>query len=174
MNSFYVCIIFSGILLILISMILIAYDRKKGYDYTEKLEDKKFELETVISDADQMISEMNKFSDYIVTQIELKNEELNTNLKMAEERFERLEARISQSQNIESSLQPEILQEVAVNGNNYEPFKVHYKTRDKVVPINHKFKKVIQLSEDGISHTEIAKTLNMGKGEVQLILEMNK
>ena len=81
MIQLYVSIIFTGIMLILISLGMIAYDRKKAFDYSTKLENKKDELEVVISDADQIITEMNKFSDYIVTQMEIKNEEMHKNLK---------------------------------------------------------------------------------------------
>jgi DNA-binding NarL/FixJ family response regulator len=171
MNQFYVCIIFIGIMLILVSLGMIAYDRKKGYDNSTKLIDKKEELETIISDADQMINEMNKFSDYIVTQMELKNEEMSTSLKMFEEKYNQLNTRNSQS-NMEST----VVQPMAVNANSVisQVNKIQHKINEKVVPINNKYKRVIQLSEKGISNTEIAKSLNMGKGEVQLILEMNK
>lgn len=171
MNQFYVCIIFIGIMLILVSLGMIAYDRKKGYDYSTKLIDKKEELEAIISDADQMINEMNKFSDYIVTQMELKNEEMSTSLKVFEEKYNQLNTRNSQS-NMESTA----VQQMAVNADSVisQVNKIHHKINEKVVPINNKYKRVIQLSEKGISDTEIAKSLNMGKGEVQLILEMNK
>jgi hypothetical protein len=171
MNQFYVSIIFIGIMLILVSLGMIAYDRKKGYDYSTKLIDKKEELEAIISDADQMINEMNKFSDYIVTQMELKNEEMSTSLKVFEEKYNQLKTMNSQS-NMESIA----VQQMAAIANSgiSQVNKIQHKINEKVVPINNKFKSVIQLSEKGISDTEIAKSLNMGKGEVQLILEMNK
>lgn len=169
MNSFYVCIIFTGIMLMIVSLVMIAYDRKKAYDYSAKLSDKKEELEIVISDADQMINEMNKFSDYIVTQMELKNNEITTNLKVFEDKYNQLNNKI-----IESNIEDVIITDVAVNGSSVENYKIHSKSKDKVIPINNKYKRVIQMSRNGISDTEIAKSLNMGKGEVELILGMNK
>lgn len=200
MNQFYVCIIFTGIMLILISLGLIAFDRKKGYDYSTKLNDKKEELEIIITDADQMINEMNKFSDYIVTQMELKNEEMTTNLKVIEEKYNRLSSKVS-----ETIVENDVINDLVVNGNimeslsdreNYQSKnflvkkhddlhlsnsnstyfqtnKMQHKSKEKVIPINNKLKRVLQLSQNGHSDTEIAKSLNMGKGEVQLILEMN-
>ena len=201
MNSFYVSIVFIGIMLILISLVLVAYDKKKSFDYTGKLDDKKEELTSIIADADQMIDEMNKFSDYIITQMELKNEEMSTSLKVMEEKVRHINSSLS-----ERSEEGIIRQDKVVNGNNIEArlnhenyhsslnyhvnlespkievlnaagiaaYKMQPKARDKVVPINNKTNGVIQLARNGLNDTEIAKSLKMGKGEVQLILEMNK
>jgi hypothetical protein len=193
MIQFYVCIIFTGIILVLVSLGMIGYDRKKACDYSTKMNEKKEELEIIISDADQMICEMNKFSDYIVTQMELKNEEITTGLRLFEEEVNRLNNRISVNitENVRESITDNFTEinaesivknDMAVNGRVFEPIinvnnyrnKVQSKSKEKVVPINNKYKRVIQLSKNGISDTEIAKSLNMGKGEVQLILEMNK
>ena len=43
-----------------------------------------------------------------------------------------------------------------------------------VMPLNIRHKEVLELAENGMNDTEIAKKLNMGKGEVQLILGMTK
>jgi hypothetical protein len=201
MNSFYVSIVFIGIMLIVISLVLVAYDRKKSFDYTGKLDEKREELTGIISDADQMIEEMNKFSDYIITQMELKNEEMSTSLKMIEEKVKQVNGGISEIDEKEI-----IRQDKVVNGNmiesrfNSEVFHSHEiydknsdspkieiqnfgnitgyksqpKAKEKVVQINNKYNTVIQLAMNGLTDTEIAKSLKMGKGEVQLILEMNK
>ena len=196
MIQLYVSIIFTGIMLILISLGMIAYDRKKAFDYSTKLENKKDELEVVISDADQIITEMNKFSDYIVTQMEIKNEEMHKNLKLFDEKLLHINTTIS-----ESSFEGVIVQQGVVNSSNFERnndfnhstsnhkkneevqsnnlvgttvHKIHSKVKEKVVPINNKYHQIQQLSQKGLSETEIAKKLNMGKGEVQLFLGMNK
>jgi hypothetical protein len=53
-----------------------------------------------------------------------------------------------------------------------------YKTQsnysNNVIPINSKYAEVLMLSEEGLSEIEIAKKLGMGKGEVELVLGMNK
>jgi len=45
---------------------------------------------------------------------------------------------------------------------------------EKVIPINSKHKEVLALAQKGLNETEIAKKLSMGKGEIQLILGVNK
>lgn len=48
------------------------------------------------------------------------------------------------------------------------------KKSDKVIPINNKYSEVIRLSQEGLFALEIAKKLNLGKGEVELILGLRK
>lgn len=209
MTQFYVSIIFLGILLIGISIVLVAYDKKRSADKAADIGAKKQELVGIINDADEMIQELNKFSDYVVSQINLKNEEMSLSLKKYEEQIESLNARISENleimQKADSVSQP--LQKV-VNGNlsennsivkeEGEPFRygndlvidskmfenayqpVHttsrqtVRSKDKVIPINSRHKEVIRLATGGMNSTEIAKQLKMGKGEIQLILDLNK
>jgi len=55
------------------------YDKKKPDSYINKMEEKKAELENVIEDAEEMIIEMNKFSDYLVNHI--KSNDMKSKLK---------------------------------------------------------------------------------------------
>ncbi|MCX8130294.1 MAG: hypothetical protein N3I35_09375 [Clostridia bacterium] len=203
MNEFYVSIIFIGITLIVISLVWIAYDRKKSYDYVTQMDSKKEELVTIINDAEQMIEEMNKFSDYIVTQMELKNEEMCSNLKELEKKVSLINVAAEESAGLKVM---NIKSDKVVNGNvidvrlnsDHSVYNHGYgsehdsdnlksenaaisqvsrpiqKSREKVIPLNNKYREVIRLAEAGMSDTEIAKDLRMGKGEVQLILGMNK
>ncbi|MCL2741171.1 MAG: hypothetical protein FWE70_03555, partial [Oscillospiraceae bacterium] len=45
-------------------------------DYEDRLAKKRDDLERLIEDADQMISEMNRFSDYVITQMDMKRVEM--------------------------------------------------------------------------------------------------
>jgi len=95
MNGFYASLIFLGILLILISLISIFLDKRKVFNFIKSVDEKKQELTEIICDAEQMIEEMNRFSDYIVNQMDLKNEELNKNLREAEERIQAIKEKIA-------------------------------------------------------------------------------
>lgn len=95
MNGFYVSMIFLGMLLIIVSLISIFLDKRKVFSFIKGFDEKKLELSEIIGDADQMINELNRFSDYIVTQMDLKSEELNRNLREAEIRVHSLNERIS-------------------------------------------------------------------------------
>ncbi|MCX7708897.1 MAG: hypothetical protein N2484_03510 [Clostridia bacterium] len=201
MNQFYVSIIFLGITLITIALVWIAYDIKRSNDYEKRLDEKKKDLVEIISDSEQMIEELNKFSDYIVTQMDIKNEEMNSNLKVVEERIRYLQAKVAEHNEIRL-----VQSEKVVNGSPFEiRTKAEYhdfvyrndlvidtleteitpvmmltnskpqaRVRDNVIPLNSRHKEVLRLSESGMSDTEIAKTLNMGKGEIQLILGVNR
>ncbi|RCX15543.1 hypothetical protein DFR58_113125 [Anaerobacterium chartisolvens] len=197
MNQFYVSIIFLGIILILVSMVWIAYDRKKSYDYEKRVDEKKNELEGIISDAEQMIDELNKFSDYVVTKIDLKNEELSLKLKSLEE-YERCSEMRPTKQN--ESAQPTIGTAVDVSAADEEIFafngrkdsyldtlkvedavsgiheaqEAREEEKGKRIPLNGRYKEVLDLAQKGMDHTEIARLLNMGKGEVQLVLGLNR
>ncbi len=196
MNQFYVSIIFLGIILTLVSMVWIAYDRKKSYDYEKRIDEKKNELEGIISDAEQMIEELNKFSDYVVTKIDLKNEELSLKLKSLEE-YERC----SETQAIKQNESAEPIRGVTVdlaadedifafNGRKdsyldtlkvedavnqaHEAQEAQEEEKGKRIPLNGRYKEVLDLAQKGMDHTEIARLLNMGKGEVQLVLGLNR
>ena len=198
-NHFYVSIIFLGIILIVIAFIWIIYDRKKYYDNTKRLDKKREELVNIISDAEQMVEELNKFSDYIVTRMDIKNEELCTSLKALEERaskvssenIEKQGTKVYHSENVVNGILNDVQSESSpildlksdlimdnIDYNNdfiYEPnVKQQVKVNEKVIPINSKYKEVVQLANRGLSDTEIAKQLNLGKGEIQLILGINR
>jgi len=78
--------IFIGVLFIIVSLISVFLETRKGFNFLNGLERKKQELADIINDAEQMLQELNRLSDYVVSQIDLKNEELNKNLKKAEEK----------------------------------------------------------------------------------------
>jgi hypothetical protein len=222
MSGFYVSLIFFGILLILFSLVCIFLDKKKVFSFSKNFEDRKQELVEIINDAEQMIEELNKFSDYIVNQMDIKNEQLNRNLKAADEKVNDLSKRAKAAVNEATSISElvetrqfeakvsknhAIMMEpvaeaagIAVNSGisggviisgvnetasarkipglvadkvNCPPMHSAKKS-EKVIPINNKYSEVIRLSQEGLYEVEIAKKLNMGKGEVELILGLRK
>lgn len=228
MSGFYVTMIFFGILLVLSSLLFIALDKKKVFNFYKKLDEKNQQLTEILNDAEQMIEELNKFSDYIVNQMDLKNEELNKNLKIAEEKVlvlsERMKgigttAYIQASANPAadgSPVQPAIAVKQALKGAgreavNYKPEAAETeaqscadtandsarpeepanaeaigktaaktckpadminttKRKDKVIPLRNRYTEVLRLSQQGMESIDIARGLNMGKGEVELII----
>lgn len=217
MNGFYVSLVFFGILLVAISLLCILLDKRKIFHFTKSFDEKKQELIEIINDADQMIGEMNKFSDYIVTQIDQKNDEFNSSLKAAEQKVEELGARLNSLcseagtaavqrrmvMEADASMQAAAVEEaseeasaaaadvsvaapVAVNGGaadsltepsvkpSVKPRKPAARKNEKVIPFNNKYSEVLRLTEEGLQETEIARKLDMGKGEVELILGLRK
>lgn len=224
MNGFYASMIFLGILLVIISLISIFIEKRKVFHFAKGFDEKKLELSEIISDAEQMIDELNRFSDYIVTQMDLKNEELNRNLQEAETRVNKLKERIN-TVGVSATVAPEAkaavmeteidsvvavnsatvlnspaaVNSVAVNGGSRssgttenlplytvdavsaaygrsEGIKSNMpiKKNDKVIPFKSKYSEVLRLTGEGLGSLEIARNLNMGKGEVELIIGLSK
>ena len=215
MNGFYVSLVFFGVLLVMFSLVYVFLDKKKVFCFMKDYADKKHELVEIIKDAEQMIEELNRFSDYIVNQMDLKNQEINVHLKLAEEKANNLSKRIIIARNETESIDRwygtesgksviqtpafsgrtlqlsavEAAESVAVNANAINSankaappsnkfdhgFTVSPERKnEKVVPIKNKYSEVIRLSQGGMQDLEIAKRLNMGKGEVELIIGLRK
>jgi hypothetical protein len=85
MDSFFITTIFVGIILIGISFIIAFVDKKIVKKDINKLESKKAELIEIISDAEQMIFELNNFSDYVVEKMENSKDELEKQLNLVAE-----------------------------------------------------------------------------------------
>ena len=201
-------LVFSGIGIIVFLLVWVFLDKKRTFRFMKSMDEKKRELVEIINDADQMIEELNKFSDYIVNQMDLKNEELRINLKSAGENMKGLEKRasvlfgsadsgtinreITNSEEIKHidvkfgagdghsifklNREP-VFEETAFEaaaGNTAMLQKAYAGKSEKVIPINKRYLEVIRLTESGMSEVEVAKKLNMGKGEIELILGLNK
>ncbi|RXE60234.1 DUF6115 domain-containing protein [Acetivibrio mesophilus] len=201
MAGFYVSMMFIGILLVLASLILIVFDKKKSIEADKRIDEKKEELSKIIADADLMVEELNKFSDYVISQVEQKNKETLALIKDAEERLEKLS---KESTNVliesrdESKASADKDRFVLNTGDSFvegrsdliidsikfedqpasaaKPYQIKLQgiTDEKVIPINSKHKEVLALAQKGLNETEIAKKLSIGKGEIQLILGVNK
>ncbi|MFZ5987410.1 MAG: DUF6115 domain-containing protein [Bacillota bacterium] len=186
MISFYASIMFIGILLIMISLVWIAFERKKGLDDENRIDEKREELLRIIADAEMMVEELNKFSDYIVSQVDQKNREALETIKYMEEK-----AKIIMEESVDALNVGRVGAGVSiVNGNSdliidniiFEEAntvktvknKPQSKVKEKVIPINSRHKEVISLAQRGFNETEIARKLSMGKGEIRLILGVNK
>ncbi|MCR4434469.1 MAG: hypothetical protein QHH06_00905 [Clostridiales bacterium] len=214
MNQFYMSIILLGMALVVTTFVWIIYDKKKSLDYVKKVDEKREELINIISDSEQMIDELNKFSDYIVNQVDLKKEELCLCLQNISQQVEQVKAKTDKSETgqpvpiekaaIESAedicgdgaeILPskksdliienmELREEAAARVKRYRlhtgakvkvvPAEKKIIAAEKIIPINSKYKDVIRLANEGLSDTSIAKQLDMGKGEVQLILGINR
>jgi hypothetical protein len=192
-EGFYVSIIFIGVILVIISLIWIAYDRKKGLDYVQKLEQKKEELVGIIRDAEQMVDELNRFSDYIVTRMDEKSGELFQYMKAAETQIDSMQTSVPAEKTFvrqtEKAAQEESLTDITIMKDQLPLSHAAQEVRDSVPEMDtstnvfeigggfspaRRFREVIKLSEMGLSDTEIAKRLKMGKGEIHLILGTRK
>lgn len=212
MNGFYVSMVFLGIIFIVVSLAFIIFDKRSSSGMLKTMDEKNRDITAIINDAEQMTEELNKFSDYILTQIEEKNQELQKSLIAAEDRILKLEGyntgtkaepytngaarapeadRIARNNGtgtngINVTTGTAVTKTSAANttgntGRGIDDAKSGIGTdvtARQIAPaaskMSGKHEMVIKLFKDGLNETEIARELNMGKGEIQLILELNK
>lgn len=219
MEGFFASIIFLGILTVISSIIFILIEKRKELDIAQKIDDKNYDLSSVLEDAEHMIEEMDKFSDYIVNKISSKQEEAENFLKEYAEKTTSVskqnELGLRQNHiNVNSEVVSEvatanadastyitakrILEKQVVKPVVAKPKEMYFAinsdiaiessvlgrvsgesfknspAREKVIPLNSRHNDIIVLSKNGYSNTEIAKRLNIGKGEIELILGINK
>lgn len=214
-----ILLLISIFMLAVILTMFIFLCKRKVISFISNYEAKKKELNDIVIDAEEMIKELNKFSEYIADQVELKNDEMNRNIKAAEEKAillqQRVDSMIISSRNIkknrknenEASSTAEVSEKKTEpknqeidQTNEYEnamaasnsvgiagsPAILAYashqrntvnqpqKKSEKIIPLTTKYSKVIKMSQENMSVQEIAKELNIGKGEVELILDMRR
>ena len=182
MAVFFACIILIGIGITILSLILMLYEKKKLHDYRIDLKNKKDQLINVIEDAEELIDEMNRFSDYAVTQIEEKNNTLLDTISKADLRIQKLDSLSGEDiiLNVPEPVLAAVYDEASItrileedNPNNYNK-KSDHQNKGKVLTFDIKRREIIKLAKAGMDSTEIARILNCGKGEIELIARMGR
>lgn len=75
MEAFYISMIFLGVLLVIGALFFIAMDKVNGKDFFKEFDRKKEEMFDLIQESEEMVQELNRMSDYVVTVISEKNQE---------------------------------------------------------------------------------------------------
>jgi len=174
MTAFFICIIMIGILIAGIAMVWMVIEKKNMRDYRLDLDERRHELDRVIEDAEQLLNEMNNFSDYVVNHLESKQQSIEAAVRVLDERLELL----NQLKNINPEVPRGETYSPAPEQNPNDPETeapdIQPVKKGKVIPLDVKKREVIKLYKSGMNSTEIAKMLNMGKGEIELISRMGK
>ena len=176
MTAFFTCIVLVGSGITVFALILLLAEKHRQHDYRMDLKDKKEDLIKVIEDSDELISEMNRYSDYVVTQIEEKHSELDRSILAADIRMEFLNSAAGCEppketvQIYDAAAVSKILEEEEPAAENYTPPA----RKGKVLTFDLKRREIVKLAKSGLDSTEIARQLNCGKGEIELIAKMGK
>jgi len=174
MTVFFTCIILIGSGLVLFALILMLFEKKRLHDYRDDLLEKKENLIRVIEDAEELITEMNRFADYTVTQLEEKNDALMKTIAEADLRIEQMksfninDAQVDSTAIYNESSVSQIIEEEKTDANDLSVAP----RKSKVLTFDLKRREIIKLAKSGLSSTEIARLLNCGKGEIELISRM--
>ncbi len=158
-----------GILTVLTAIILIFLDKLKGDDMYFNIDVKEQEIKKSIEDAEEIISELNFASDVIVKDIEEKINSFNLLYKNVKNSIVQVNTEPTfpepqQISYIEKTTVPVKFKPVtAVSSHKSVVKEEKQKSKQQLV---HEF------AEQGISIIDIAKKMNMGQGEVALILSL--
>lgn len=145
------CIV-TGILF-LISTIRMSSVKKWMKVQIKILESKKQELDELINSSSDMVNELNNVSDYVAGLIGNKTEELTDTIKTIDEKLAECRSLFEQAPKMEKEN------------------IVEFPSRNISETVTHSRKSEIEeLYNAGYSVSEIARELNVGKGEIELML----
>lgn len=155
-----------GVFVILAASIMIFLDKVRGEDIYFSMDVKEQEIKKVIEDADEIISELNYTSEMVVHEIEEKLSSLREELKS-------ISSPVSGTSPADKKPAAPVVQNVnAVN----KKKKIINDGSDLDKPFDEKLSqkqlKVFEYAAQGMSVTDIAKQMNIGQGEVMLILSL--
>lgn len=177
MTAFFACIIIIGSIIVAVSMVWMIIEKKNGSDYRLELDERKYELRQLIDEAEQLMNELNNFSGYIVTQLEKKQRDVEETIKSADERLDHFPQIIDTSDSGDPGKE-KIQNEKVLNQNETvkrnKPAESTSARKGKVIPFDIKKHEAIKLCKEGMENSEIARLLNMGKGEIELISRISQ
>lgn len=164
-----------GILTVMAVVIMIFLDKLKGDDIYFNIDVKEQEIKKVIEDAEEILSELNFTSDVIVKEIEEKINNLNRVYRDVNNSISQVNTRPVVEQQVpqpQSVSQPTI--EKTIVPVKFKPITMTTTNKSSVKEEKPKTKQqmIFELADQGISIVDIAKQMNLGQGEVSLILSL--
>ncbi len=156
-----------GIFVILAAAVLIFLDKVKGEDIYFSIDVKEQEIKKVIEDADEIISELNYTSEMVVKEIEEKLNGLRAELKS----LSNTAVSIASADNKKNAA-PVIIPGLATSRKRKVTNDNAEKSKTPEGKLSQKQQTIFEYASQGMSVTEIAKQMNMGQGEVMLILSL--
>lgn len=150
-----------GMIILIIGLVFMK-EKNQGEHSSNKNENFEKELESQINEADKMLQELNHFSSYIKEELDNKYKELLFIYQLIDEKGKELsndKIQLVSEKNDKNSSDKDN------NDHDLEALQI----------LNNKnYDQIIKLYKEGNDISSIAKKLNIGKGEVQLILGLAK
>lgn len=180
MYVFYATVILIGVMCVAVSVFLYILDKKRSEKELEDVEKRINEITEAINDAEQIVIEMNNFSDYLLEKIDLKVEVLERKLERCESTSMINENNVSlKNEELEGQFNSSSVKEknaskidIRLGKDGFEVGDVYNEKKEERVSFNDKHKKVHSLKDRGLEELDIAKELDIGIREVKLILGM--
>ncbi len=163
-----------GIFMVLAATVLIFLDKLKGEDIYFNLDVKEQEIKKVIEDADEIIAELNYTSEIVVKEIEEKLSSLRDAYRSMGPAPEAPRPQPREAVPPPPPVIPVIPVMTAAAAVRKKKITADAAEKENArsMKLNPKQQAVFDCSARGMSVTEIAKQLNMGQGEVMLILSL--
>ncbi|HOE56589.1 MAG TPA: hypothetical protein PLL98_01515 [Bacillota bacterium] len=157
-----------GIFTVLAAALLIFLDKVKGEDIYFNMDVKEQEIKKVIEDADEIIAELNYTSEMVVKEIEDKLNGFRNELNS-------LSNKSKNSLAAEKNDNISVAAPIAVVPAKKKKIISDDKSNDKDPDgkLSQKQQTVFDYASQGMSVTDIAKQMDIGQGEVMLILSLN-
>lgn len=179
LQEIYIVLLFIGVLMTFIQLVYLTAGKRGLTKSIKILEEKKEELASLVSDAELMVDELNRISDFIVEKVDAKNGDVEKALKSIDERMLYFKTIEEELKRIVSGIKRNRIKQeprnISIFDSNAVPkSKDAAALKEKIIPLNAKHSQVMGMAKMGLNDTEIAKNLNIGKGEIELILGLNK
>lgn len=184
-----------SILVLSFSILLFTINRKWSNRELKRIESKRKEVEDLIASADEMINELNRFSDYVVGYVGDKFSEVDVMIVELDKKIDNRKNTIAQQINLvsrighqedkdskqtvtdsSSTVIPLFNKSLIANASKAYAYSksgiLGSKFEDSPINTSIKSRQIISLADKGLGEAEIAKKLNIGRGEIQLVLGM--
>lgn len=180
MYVFYATVILIGVICVVVSVFLYILDKKRTENELADVDKKLNEITEAINDAEQIVIEMNNFSDYLLEKIDSKVNDLEKRLECCDSNSTtnkdniKLSVKDSQEQVNSSGVNEKNTSKIDIRlgKDSFELENVCNEKKEECLSLNDKHKKVNSLKDKGLDDIDIAKELDLGIREVRLILGM--
>ena len=171
MEGFYAAIMVAGLIFIIISLIVILIDKKNFKKDIELVTENTLALREVVADAEYLIEELSRLSDSVSDQINNKKNELDKHLSniaaQLDQQIDQFEKKTLKLNKKEDNRRRSKKISIRMNTSKVENGKAE--NGHKKYKMSDKYKKVAELLKNGVDEAEVARILDISRGEVQMV-----